>query len=92
MASRHLTQFPNLQFLEGRENESKNKTPLKDWIAQGNSIEFMPNGVSLEQKDFDTFFEKRRKLIKAELMKIFNIPTTSSKSKYPLLASAIISL
>ena len=66
--------LPNLQFLEGRENESKNKTPLKDWIAQGNSIEFMPNGVSLEQKDFDTFFEERRKLIKAELMKIFNIP------------------
>lgn len=66
--------LPNLQFLEGGENESKNKTPLKDWIAQGNSIEFMPNGVSLEQKDFDTFFEERRKLIKAELMKIFNIP------------------
>ena len=66
--------LPNLQFLEGRENESKNKTPLKDWIAQGNSIEFMPNGVSLEQKDFDTFFKERRKLIKAELMKIFNIP------------------
>lgn len=66
--------LPNLQFLESHENESKNKTPLKDWIAQGNSIEYMPTGVSLEQKDFDTFFKERRKLIKAELMNIFNIP------------------
>ena len=62
------------QFKEIYLNLINHKTPLKDWIAQGNSIEFMPNGVSLEQKDFDTFFEERRKLIKAELMKIFNIP------------------
>lgn len=74
--------LPNLQFLEGRENESKNKTPLKQWISDGNSIEFMPAGVSLEQKDFDVFFEERRKLIKAELVKIFNI-TISATSSVP---------
>lgn len=65
--------LPNLQFLEGSENESKNKIPLVQWIAEGNSIAFMPAGISLEQKNFDEFFLERRKLIKAELLKIFNI-------------------
>ena len=65
--------LPNLQFLEGSENESKNKTPLGSWIQEGHTIKFMPNGVSLEQKDFDTFFSERRKLIKSELLKVFNI-------------------
>lgn len=65
--------LPNLQFLEGKENESKNKTPLKDWIAEGNDFEFHPKGVSLELKDFDNFFDERRKLIKDELKKIFDL-------------------
>lgn len=70
--------LPNLQFLEGCENEIKNKTPLKQWIDDGNTIAFMPTGVSLDQKDFGMFFEERRKLIKAELNKIFNIPSTAT--------------
>lgn len=65
--------LPNLQFLEGRENESKNKTPLKEWIEKGNTIEFYPQGVSLELKDFDEFFEARRLLIKKELFEIFDL-------------------
>lgn len=63
--------LPNLQFLEGSENESKNKTPLKEWIEHGHTIKFLPSGVSLEQKDFDEFFQARKKLIKEELMRIF---------------------
>lgn len=69
--------LPNLQFLEGRENESKNKTPLKDWIADGNTIKFLPSGVSLELKGFDDFFTERRKLIRGELIRIFNIKITT---------------
>ena len=65
--------LPNLQFLEGSENESKNKTPLKKWITDGHTIEFMPQGVSLEQKDFDTFFIERRKLIKTKLFTVFGL-------------------
>jgi len=65
--------LPNLQFLEGAENESKNKTPLKEWVEEGNDFEYHPEGVSLELKDFDTFFTERRKLIKEELMKIFEL-------------------
>lgn len=65
--------LPNLQFLEGTENESKNKTPLKQWVDSGGTIAYLPNNVSLELKDFETFFSKRRALIKDELKKIFEI-------------------
>lgn len=65
--------LPNLQFLEGRENESKNKTPLKEWIDKGNNIEYCPKRVNLELKNFDEFFEKRRALMKKELKKVFEI-------------------
>lgn len=71
--------LPNLQFFEGRENESKNKTPLRDWVADGNTIKFLPSGVFLELKDFDKFFAERRKLIKGELMRLFNIKTTTEQ-------------
>ena len=66
--------LPNLQFLEEGENKSKNRTPLKDWIGAGNTIAYMPSGISLELKDFEAFFEARRALIKAELLKVFNLP------------------
>ena len=65
--------LPNLQFLEGSENESKNKTPLKEWVENGHSIDYLPEKVSLELKDFDEFFEARRILIKKELFKIFDV-------------------
>lgn len=62
----------NLQFLEGRENESKNKTPLKKWVEEGGKIKYKPN-VSLELKDFEDFYYARRLMIKDELLHIFNI-------------------
>lgn len=65
--------LPNLQFLEGSENESKNKTPLKEWVAAGNTFEYCPADVSLELKDFDTFFEARRILVKKALYKLFDL-------------------
>lgn len=65
--------LPNLQFLEGAENESKNKTPLKEWVEEGNDFEYHPENISLELKDFDVFFAKRRKLIRDKLKEIFEI-------------------
>ncbi len=65
--------LPNLQFLEGSENESKNKTPLKEWVDNGNTFEYRPAGISLELKDFDSFFETRRVLIKKELFGLFGL-------------------
>lgn len=75
--------LPNLQFLEGSENESKNKTPLKEWVQAGNDFEYHPKGVSLELKDFETFFAQRRKLIKNELLGIFELPIPSETKDEP---------
>jgi uncharacterized protein with ParB-like and HNH nuclease domain len=65
--------LPNLQFLEGSENESKNQAPLKEWVAKGNTVEYYPSNASLELKDFDAFYEARRILMKKELYKIFDL-------------------
>lgn len=70
--------LPNLQFLEGGENESKNKTPLKEWVDKGNSFEYRPKGVSLELSDFDSFFEARRVLVKKELFGLFDLTYDNS--------------
>ncbi len=65
--------LPNLQFLEGAENESKNQTPLKKWVSPNRDFSYHPKGVSLELKDFDTFYEARKALMKNKLMEIFEI-------------------
>lgn len=65
--------IPNLQFLEGKENESKNKTPLSDWVKKGNTFEYIPENVSLELSNFDEFFNKRKSLIKNKLLDIFGL-------------------
>ena len=65
--------LPNLQLLEGKENEEKNKTPLAKWVEEGNDFDYRPENISLDIKDFDTFFAERRKLIKAELARIFDV-------------------
>ena len=69
--------LPNLQFLEGRENESKNKTPLKQWVEEGNDFAYHPEGISLDLSDFDAFFDARRKLMKEELERLFGITANS---------------
>ena len=63
----------NLQLLQGSENESKNDSTLIDWIAAGNSVKYMPQGVSYDLKDFELFYKGRKALMKAELCKIFGV-------------------
>jgi uncharacterized protein with ParB-like and HNH nuclease domain len=76
-------QLPNLQLLEGRENEMKNKTPLVEWIygndrngkANVENIEvfyrrnYFPENQSLELEYFEEFFQERKKLLKIKLSK-----------------------
>lgn len=67
-------QLANLQLLKGRENESKNKLPLEDWIEKGNDKDkFLPKGVSLKLIDFKTFYEQRKKLMKEQLRIVFDM-------------------
>lgn len=66
-------QLANLQLLEGRQNESKNKTPLEDWISKGKTDKYLPLDQSLKLIDFRSFYEARKNLMKEKLIKIFDI-------------------
>jgi len=75
--------LPNLQLMEGRENESKNKTPFKEWLhgmdANGNpnvtdvdkfkKDNYIPDRTSLNFRDFEDFYEARKKILRNEIAK-----------------------
>jgi len=75
--------LPNLQLMEGRENERKNKTPFLDWINGVNNngtpiisdkkkfIEdnYIPN-ESYEFDNFENFFSARKTILKEKLREI----------------------
>lgn len=69
--------LPNLQLMEGLENKSKNDTPFADWLAaQPNQTYFVtanliPAGVSLDLREFPTFFEARKNLLRERLKAVF---------------------
>lgn len=72
--------LPNLQLLEGRKNESKNNSALKDWVNGENKHglknvpdlskffmeNYLDNNISLDFSDFLKFYEMRKgKMISA---------------------------
>lgn len=69
---------PNLQLMEGRQNESKNATPLEEWVEKipeskratfaGNN--YFPENVDLGFRDFMTFFKQRKEVLRNELKKV----------------------
>ncbi|OXS54894.1 uncharacterized protein with ParB-like and HNH nuclease domain [Bacillus sp. V-88] len=72
--------LPNLQLMEGKENESKNKTPFKEWLngssSRGTNVpdkvkfkndNYIPNDLSLEFKEFDSFYEGRKNILREKL-------------------------
>ncbi len=83
--------LPNLQLMEGSENESKNKTPFKQWLDntyQNNDSKnkFMenndiPNDVSLELKDFEMFYEKRKEILRDKLKKGITMKMATAYNK-----------
>jgi len=72
--------LPNLQLLEGSENESKNKMPFKDWFENIGISErdkykkdnFIPDGVEYVFAKFETFYSKRKEIISEELKKLLS--------------------
>lgn len=65
--------LPNLQLLEGRENESKNDEPLIDWLnnpANKENVKYLPKGVEYSLSNFETFIGKRKELMVNELKKV----------------------
>ena len=70
---RRRNTMANLQLLEGRENEKKNATPLVDWLkvqANAENVKYLPSDVSYELSSFETFMEKRQKLMSDKLKEI----------------------
>lgn len=65
--------FANLQLLEGRENESKNDTPLVDWLKipqNKENAKYLPTSISYELSNFEEFMEKRQALMSKALKEI----------------------
>lgn len=70
--------LPNLQLMEGTENESKRATPFATWIAENFSesekeqflrTNFIPASASWNFDSFRSFFEARKQLLRDELKK-----------------------
>ncbi len=72
---------PNLQFMESRENVTKNATPFSVWLAHKNDSEVsyfkasnhIPVEESLEFSNFKSFYENRKTILKNELKKVLAI-------------------
>ena len=76
--------LPNLQLMEGKENESKNKTPFKNWLYGKDANEnpnvsdidrfkkdnYISTGLSLDFKDFEYFYEARKNMLRDEIKKV----------------------
>lgn len=72
-----MNQVPNLQFLEGLANETKQATPYEEWIAplQTKPKEWVsyreqhaiPSLASYAMTDFEEFFKQRRELLRERL-------------------------
>ena len=71
---RHLRNtLSNLQLLEGRDNESKNDTPLAEWLkvpSNKSNVKYLPDGIDYSLANFDEFIEKRKELMLTELKSI----------------------
>ncbi|GFP76394.1 DUF262 domain-containing protein [Clostridium fungisolvens] len=70
---RRRNTLANLQLLEGRENESKNATPLADWLKVDENSEnakYLPEDISYELSNFEEFMEKRQELMSNALKNI----------------------
>lgn len=70
---RRRNTLANLQLLEGRENESKNATPLVDWLKvteNSENAKYLPSEISYELSNFEEFMEKRQELMSKALKDI----------------------
>lgn len=71
-------QVPNLQLLEGVQNQSKNATPLAEWFSKMPVSEqqkfrddnFIPQDVTLDFASFPKFFSERKEILRKKLSEI----------------------
>ncbi len=73
--------IPNLQLMEGRQNESKNATEFKKWLQQKTKDEqtqfcvsnYIPMDVEHDFSLFLSFFERRKTILREELKKVLAV-------------------
>ena len=72
--------LPNLQLMEGRENESKRATPFDEWLEKNieDKSHFLrsnhcPVGVELSLKEFGSFYDARRELLRGKLRLVLTV-------------------
>jgi len=78
--------IPNLQLLEGIENEEKSSKDFKTWLDetypdQSSKKDFMkkhyiPESVDLKFENFEEFIQKRSELLKNKLKQILPVSNT----------------
>lgn len=70
-------QVPNLQILASRKNRVKNDVHFADWIKSKDNVylsrNYIPTDISYEFNNFMEFFEKRKEILKKELILALNI-------------------
>ena len=69
---RRRNTLANLQLLEGRENEEKNKTPFEEWLKkpENKGVKYLPKDISYSLSNFEEFMEKRQEIMSSELKKL----------------------
>lgn len=72
-------QLPNLQLMEGKENESKSKKPFIEWLYEtggsSNVVDinkfkadnYIPENLSLKIDDFEEFYNSRMNILKEKI-------------------------
>lgn len=79
--------IPNLQIMEGRQNESKNSSAFKIWVNGQDSTgrknvsdlskfcadNYIPETIDFEFNCFEDFYNERKKLIKKELKTVLQL-------------------
>lgn len=65
--------LPNLQLLEGKDNESKNRTTLIDWCNKGNTIAYLDDAISKDLNEFAIFYDHRKQKMLDELTRILSL-------------------
>ena len=72
----------NLQLLSSADNEQKNGKTLSEWVEANTQTSdknafcekcLIPTGISLDIKDFDTYYEKRYELLSTKLETILSV-------------------
>lgn len=83
--------LPNLQLIEAIANQQKSAKSLEDWLdfayptpEKKNSyklLHFFPENESIELTNFLNFYNKRKELLKEQLMRILNVPKINTEKE-----------